>query len=233
MSTWCVVKPQEDEKQGKSLRREINSRTSLFLRARAVQSLLECDEHCWKDKWSVLWIFQRQNSYSLPLHVAPAVDDSLSKATNIKNHVLQFVQYFLIDDRFGVVDGEEKNARLAESLLAEPCLMVFWPCNTCWKLDGPRESAIQYGRAVSEGRAETSEDTPGWSPAGTTHALPEPRGITHSLCEWGGVCLSNRDPSKMLPLIQCLALETETVHCCENTKIPKYVEHCPEASCLL
>lgn len=55
------------------------------------------------------------------------MDVSLSKATNTKNHVLQFVQYFLIDDRFGVVDGEEKNARLAESLLAEPCLMVFWP----------------------------------------------------------------------------------------------------------
>lgn len=68
-----------------------------------------------------------RTAYSLPLHVAPAMDVSLSKATNTKNHVLQFVQYFLIDDRFGVVDGEEKNARLAESLLAEPCLMVFWP----------------------------------------------------------------------------------------------------------
>lgn len=71
------------------------------------------------------------------------MDDSLSKATNIKNHVLQFVHYFLRDDRFGVVDGEEKNARLAESLLAEPCLMVLWPCNTCWRLDGPRESSAQ------------------------------------------------------------------------------------------
>lgn len=189
-----VVKPQENEKQGKSLRRGINSRTSLFLRARAVPSSLGCDEPCWKDEWSVLRIFQRQDSYSLLLYAAPAVDDSLSKATNTKNHILQFVQHILIDDRFGVLDGEEKNASLAESLLAEPCLMVFWPCNTCWRLDGSRESAVQSGRAVSEGRAETRGNTPGCSPAGTTHALPSHKEITHSLCEWGGVCLSDRDP---------------------------------------
>lgn len=58
MSLRCVVKPQENEKQGKPLRRGINSRKTLFLRARAVQSSLGCDEHCWRDKWSVLRIFQ-------------------------------------------------------------------------------------------------------------------------------------------------------------------------------
>lgn len=69
-----------------------------------------------------------------------------------------------------MIDGEEENARLSESLLAEPCLMVLWPCNTCWRLDNPGESAVQYGRAVRG--AEARENTPGWSPAGTTHALP-------------------------------------------------------------
>lgn len=54
---------------------------------------------------------------------------------------------------------------MAERSLAESCLMVFWACNACWRLDGPREPATQYGRAISKGRAETSEDTPGWPPA--------------------------------------------------------------------
>lgn len=130
------------------------------------------------------------------------------------------MHYFLRDDRFGVVDGEEKNARLAESLLAEPCLMVLWPCNTCWRLDGPRESSAQWGRAVNEGRAETRESTPGWSPAGTTRALPWHKEITRSLCECGCICLSNRDPSEVLPLIQCLELGTEAVHCWESRKFP-------------
>lgn len=166
MSMQRVFKPQENEKQGKPLRRGINSRKTLFLRARAVQSPLGCDEHCWRDKWSVLRIFQWQGSYSLPLCVAPAVDDSLSKATDIKKSR----SAVCADDRFGVVDGEEKNARLSESLLAELCLMVLWPCNICWRLESPRESAVQNGRAVRG--AETRENTSGWSPAGTTHALP-------------------------------------------------------------
>lgn len=58
---------------------------------------------------------------------------------------------------FEVVDGEEAKATLAERSLAKPCLMVFWPCNACWRLDGPREPATQYGRAIIKGRAETSE----------------------------------------------------------------------------
>lgn len=81
----CGVFPSNHRKmRSKSLRRGINSRTSHFLRTRAVQSSLGFDEHCWKDEWSVLTIFQWQDSYSLLLYVAPAVDDSLSKATNIK-----------------------------------------------------------------------------------------------------------------------------------------------------
>lgn len=222
-----VVKPQENEKQGKSLRRGINSRTSLFLRARAVPSSLGCDEPCWKDEWSVLRIFQRQDSYSLLLYAAPAVDDSLSKATNTKNHILQFVQHILIDDRFGVLDGEEKNASLAESLLAEPCLMVFWPCNTCWRLDGSRESAVQSVKGEQR-------------PGGTHQAahlqvqhMPCPHiRRSHTACVNGRVCVcltgilhaSHSTPGTG---------DRETVHCCESTKIPKCVEHCPEASCLL
>lgn len=145
-----------------------------------------------EDKRSVLWIFQQQDSYSLCFYVAPAVGDSLAKTTNTKITCSAFCAVFA-ELWFEVIDGEEGKARLAERSLAEPCLMVFWPCNTCWRLDGPREPATQYGRAISKGRAETSEDVPGWPPAQLQvqrmHCHNKKRSHTACVNRWGSVCV--------------------------------------------
>ena len=233
-----------------------------------------------QDQRSVLWIFWWEDSYSLHFYVVPAAGDSLAETTNTKITRSAFCAVFS-ELWFAVIDGEEGKASLADRLLAEPCCMVFWPCNACCRLDGPNEPATQYDRAISKGRAEASKDVPGWPPAQPqvrrTQCCNTKRSHTQSLCEQGSatarasgtflgtttsyVCfqkspnrwqhhrcsvshgcvvwvqwhfaVSNRDPLKVLPPISCLALETQPVHFCGNTKIPKRVERRSKASRLL
>lgn len=112
--------------------------------------------------------------------------DSLAKTTNTKITCSAFCAVFP-ELWFEATDGERGKARLAERLLAEPCLMVFWPCNACQRLDSPGEPAAHYGRAVSKGGAEISEDTPGWLPARLQvqhmHCQNPKKSPTQSLCQ--------------------------------------------------
>lgn len=156
---------------------------------------LEQYKHHWtvrntagEDKWSVLWIFWWQDSYSLHFYAAPAACDSLAETTTTKITCSAFCAVFA-KLWFEVIDGEKGKARLAERSLAETCLMVFWPCNLCWRLNGPRESATHYGRAVSKGRAETREAVPAWPPAQLQVQCMYGHNIKRSHTAWMCVCV--------------------------------------------
>lgn len=161
---WCVKGPREDEKQVVGEKGGTISAYLFSWELEQYKSRWAVMSTAWEDIWSLLWILWWQDSYSFHFYVAPAVGDSLAKATNTKITCSPFHAVFL-ELWFEVIDGEEGKARLAERLLTEPWVMAFWPCNACWRLNGPREPATQYGRAISNGRAETMEDVPAWPPA--------------------------------------------------------------------